>query len=340
MNNYRTQDRPNPIWVIWGRRNNYFAKAKKTFMGRDALAVLLSEVKPKRVLVPAYNCSEVFYEFRKKQCEIVYYDINADFTIDCANLIEIIKRDKIDLFYNIVYFGLRSLNINVNQTIKTHFPNIYIIEDRAHYLSNVIDFTTCDAIIYSFRKLLPIAEGGGFVAKQCFSPNFSRRFAANILPFFMYLKKIIVGYNDSYNRTSLTKNIKHVNIMPISWLSKNIINRYNYAKEIAFRKQCYKDWLIKLGKTNIKPVFEMIDDHDIPQGCPIYIKYPEKLQLFMQQNRYYLRRHWKLEDDISEIAPVSYSISNKIITLPIYQGITDNIQNEIIDLLMKYENNF
>lgn len=333
MNLYKTQDRPYPKFIANGKKNEYFTNVIKTFMGRDALRVFLYNTRPNKVLIPAYNCQEVINEFLRSNCEIHYYDINEDFSIDCEKIADTIKSKEIDLFYFLVYFGIANNNNNIAKEIKQICPNVIIIEDRAQYLSNNYDTNNCDAYIFSFRKLLPITEGGGIYTNRTLEINFSGKLQSNILPILMYLKKKILGYNDKYNRTSLTNDKFHNSVMPISIHSQNVIDRYDYRSEIEFRRDCYIQWVEVLKGSNIKPVFETIEDDDIPQGCPIYVKNSERVQEYLRQKKYYLRRHWKLDEKMLKIAPVSYSISNKIITLPIYKGINGKIQNRIVEFL-------
>jgi len=336
MNLFYTQDKPNPIWWIAGKPNKYFADVSKTFMGRDALNILLTNTSAKRVLIPAYNCNEVILEFEKKNCEIFYYDIKPDFTIDADKILEQIKRHNIELFYHIIYFGFEHLNNILNLKLKAACPQVIIIEDRAHYLSNQFNFSVCDAYLFSFRKLLPIAEGGGFISKHQYKFETSKPIQANILPVLMYLKKKILGYNDNFNRTALTKNQKRERIMPMSYLSQRLVKRYDFEKEIEFRRQCFNLWILKLKMTSIRPVFQELAEADVPQGCPIFVDDANRVQAFMKNCNYYLRRHWKLKKELETQAPESYSISKRIITLPIYKGITEKIQDKVISNLIKY----
>jgi len=334
MNLFKTQDRPYPKFIASGKKNGYFKNVIMTFMGRDALRIFLYNTKPRKALIPAYLCQEVINEFLRSNSEIYYYDINPDFSIDYEKIADTINTNEIDLFYYIVYFGIANNNNAISKKIKESCPNVIIAEDRAHYLSNKYDLENCDAYIYSFRKLLPISEGGGIYTSKQLSINFSEKIKANILPILMYLKKKLLGYNEKYNRTSLTNDKFRNSLMPMSKHSHNVIERHNYDFEIEFRRDCYNQWIERLKEANIKPVFEFIDDDDIPQGCPIYVIDSAKVQEYLIQKKFYLRRHWELKTDMSKIAPVSYSISNKIITLPIYKGINKKIQNSIIKLLV------
>jgi dTDP-4-amino-4,6-dideoxygalactose transaminase len=327
---YKIQDSPNPIWFMKGKRNDYFKKVTKTFMGRDALSLLLYNISKKSVLLPAYICKEVSSEFIKYGYEIHYYDINDDFTIDINLIKKKIIDENIDVFYYVIYFGFFSMYNSLAQQVKKEIPNTFIIEDRAHYLSNQFDFNNCDAYIFSFRKALPIAEGGGLATQFDMEIEYKDKILANILPFAMFIKKLIFGYSDKITRSSIIKDDISKSVKPISFLSDRIIRNTNYEKEYFLRRELYTKWVNKLIKASIEPSFLNLDKYDIPLGCPIRINDAAKLQSKLEEKGYYLKRHWPLSEDLKPIAPSSFELSKNIITLPIYKGINEKDQDEII----------
>ena len=330
---YKIQDSPNPIWLKGGKKNDHFNNVLKTFMGRDALNILLYNISKKSVLLPAYICKEVTSEFIKYGYKIYYYDINCDFSIDIESIKKIIKDKGIEVFYYVVYFGFFGKYNTIAQEIKSSIPNIFIIEDRAHYLSNKLDFVNSDAYIFSFRKLLPIVEGGGLATRINIEYNYKDRLLANVLPFAMFMKKILLGYSDKLTRNSIIKDEISQKIRPISFISEQIIQKTDYEQEYSLRRELYKKWIGKLSSTGIKPLFMDISSQDIPLGCPIYVNDATKLQSQLAEKGYYLKRHWPLSDDLMLVAPNSVKMSNKIITLPIYKGINSKDQDEIINLI-------
>lgn len=327
---YKIQDSPNPIWFKSGKRNNYFKDVSKTFMGRDALNVLLYNISKKSVLLPAYICKEVTSEFIKHGYKIYYYDIKSGFTIDVELIKKMIREENIEVFYYVVYFGIYSKYDSIAEQIKMEIPSIFIIEDRAHYLSNKFDFKNCDAYIFSFRKTLPIAEGGGVASKLKLQIEYKDKLLANILPFAMFAKKIVFGYSDKLTRASFIKDDVSKGVKPISFLSDRIIRKTDYQEEYFLRRNLYTKWIEKLTKSDIEPLFFNLKKDDIPLGCPIRINDAAKVQSELERKGYYLKRHWPLLQELKPIAPTSFEISKNIITLPIYKGITEKDQEEIL----------
>lgn len=335
---FKIQDSPNPVWFRRGKRNDYFDNVIKTFMGRDALNILLYNISKKSVLLPAYACKEVTTEFIKHGYTIYYYDINSDFSIDIDLIKEKIKEEGIEVFYYIVYFGVCSKYNSLAQQVKKEIPNTFIIEDRAHYLSNKFDFTNCDAYIFSFRKTLPIAEGGGLATQIKIEFDYKDKLLANVLPVAMFMKKLLLGYSNKITRSSIIKDNISQRIRPISFLSDQIIQKTNYEEEFSFRREAYIKWVKKLVSSDIKPLFLEIDTQDIPLGCPIYVNDAAKLQSKLEEKGIYLKRHWPLSEDLKAVAPNSVGISINIITLPIYKGITEKDQDEILIYLVNLYN--
>jgi dTDP-4-amino-4,6-dideoxygalactose transaminase len=335
---FKIQDSPNPIWIKRGEKNDYFENVIKTFMGRDALSALLYNVSKKSVLLPAYICKEVTSEFIKHGYNIHYYDINSDFTIDIELIKKRIIHENIDVFYYVTYFGFFSMYNTVATRIKNEIPNVLIIEDRAHYLSNQFNFKNCDAYVFSFRKTLPIVEGGGVATHINMELEYKYRLLMNILPFAMFIKKLLFGYSDKITRSSIIRDEVSKNVKPISFLSNRIIQQTNYEKESTLRRDLYSKWIEKLVRYGIEPLFLDIDKNDIPLGCPIRVNDAEKIQIELEKEGYYLKRHWPLSEALKSVAPTSFEMSTKIITLPIYDGITEKDQDRILKLINKTTN--
>lgn len=337
----RTEDTPNPIWLSVNPDYNYYQNVYKTFMGRDALRIFINNIKTKKVLLPKYICDEVIREFELSEYEIYYYDIENQFKFNKEHINKIIKDNNIEIFYYVVYFGIYS-NIDTDflKKLKELFPNLFLIEDRAHYLST-FHIDLADAIIYSFRKLFPIPEGGGVISSKPLKIEYKNKFLANVLPFLIHLKKRLIGYSDKFTRNNVSitskkyNKVENIKILPMSYLSKRVLRKIDIEKEIKYRKEAYFAYL-KLIEKKILPVFSLIQDCDIPQGCPIFVENPDYIQQEMLKRKFYLKRHWPIYDlELEDLYPNSFYISNHIITLPIYRGISYKTQKELVKNLLE-----
>jgi len=328
------QDSPNVNWFkTKTKKEKNFPSVIKTFMGRDAINLLLFNIKKesKKALLPAYTCTEVTDQFQKHGYEIVYYDLNF-FEIE-----ELPQTTDIDIFYFIRYFGMEAKNIkSAIKKVKRENPNISIIEDRAHYLSDKPLFKDVDAYIFSFRKLLPIPEGGGLLTDMKIDYNYKSKFISNFLAIAMVLKKRFIGHNPKFSRSKIASENSLSNaIFAPSFLSNRVIENFDIDENIKLRRELFYLWLEKSKKHSIKPLFSKLQEDDIPQGFPIIVSDAKEVFVKMQKEEIYLKRHWVFDEKFKTIAPKSYKLSNEIITLPIYEGINEEDMDMIIDKILE-----
>lgn len=334
------QDSPNVNWFVCSSKaGKNYPGVIKTFMGRDAINIFLCNVdslfKKKRVLLPAYTCTEVSNEFEKHDYEIIYYDIN-NFKIDQKEIEDILKNKNIDMFYFIRYYGIVQENMqSIVNIVKEKYTSALVMEDRAHYISDKKLLENIDAIIFSFRKLLPIPEGGGLYTSMKMEYKYKNFMLSNFLAVAMVLKKIFFGHNPRFARSNIETNTNfqqaYSSIFAPSLLSKNIIENFDIEKNIEFRRSLFLKWLEKIENSPLIPVFDILNKDDIPQGFPVFVKDAKMVHDRMKGKGVYLKRHWPLAEKFKKIAPKSYELSNRVITLPIYEGI-----NEVdMDLIIK-----
>ncbi len=53
----------------------------------------------------------------------------------------------------------------------------------------------------------------------------------------------------------------------------------------------------------------------------------------MNEKGIYLKRHWPLDPELESIAPNAYTLSEQVITLPIYEGINEDDMDIILKAL-------
>jgi len=340
------QDSPNVNWIIRSKKTNKnYSNIIKTFMGRDAINIFLSNIdylfKKKTVLLPAYTCTEVSNEFEKHGYTIIYYDIN-NFKINKKEIEDILNHNNIDIFYLIHYYGIIQNKLqDIIDIVKRKSQDILIIEDRAHYISDRKLLNNTDAIIFSFRKLLPIPEGGGLYTRMKIEYKYRSAILSTFLAIAMILKKIIFGHNPKFSRSKMlvtdTLQPQSTNIFAPSIFSKKIIENFDIETNIKLRRILFYKWLTSIKRSPFMPVFESLNSNDIPQGFPIFVDDAKIVQDKMMRKGIYLKRHWPLDKKFEKIAPRSYELSKHVITLPIYEGINDTDIDFIIEQLLQIE---
>ena len=137
------------------------------FLARNALYQGLKALRLQpgdEVLVPAYHCNTLVEPIIQFGLKVVFYNIRRDCQADVGDL-ESKIHTKTKAIVMIHYFGFpQTLAPYLNLT-KRH--GLYLIEDCAHVLVGEDDGiplgSTGDISIFSWRKFLPIKDGGMLV---------------------------------------------------------------------------------------------------------------------------------------------------------------------------------
>jgi hypothetical protein len=123
--------------------------------GRVALREGLRLLKVKSILIPDYLCSCIIPEIRKVGCDIRYYRIKKDMSIDFEDL----ARKKADAILAVNYFGFPA----DLKRIKEVAHGAYLVEDNAHGFLSEVDGkllgTRGDIGISCPRKTFPVPDG-------------------------------------------------------------------------------------------------------------------------------------------------------------------------------------
>ncbi len=143
---------------VEGRETTYHYWARNAlFHGLKFLGLTAG----KKVLVPAFHCRTVVEPVIQFGCEVVFYNIHRDGTVDFQDL-----EDKIDqhtqALIAIHYFGVLQPVRQLRNFCEQH--GLLFIEDCAHILCGEIDGAPIgsfgDVSIFSWRKFFPMNDGG------------------------------------------------------------------------------------------------------------------------------------------------------------------------------------
>ena len=164
-----------------------------TFMARDALSLAseyLGLSAEDTVLLPAYLCPEVFKPFNSR-AKIQFYEIRSDLTVDPDEIRFRTDREGIKLAVLINYFGfLQPYRKEIKEICADR--GVLLLEDCAHSLLTEGSGDTGDFSVYSFRKILPVPDGGGLriniKGERLITPKFYPRFYSDILSLLIIAK--------------------------------------------------------------------------------------------------------------------------------------------------------
>jgi dTDP-4-amino-4,6-dideoxygalactose transaminase len=260
--------------------------------GRTALlsgSKILSSITNGRFWLPAYLCQSAITPVNQCNFEIRYYDVSEKL----EPKFNWIHSQPNDILIIVHYFGIVH---SVEQVMLfCSEKSIFLIEDCAHSLSDIDSSVQTgsygDIAIFSFRKQLPVPDGGLMIV------NNSKIGMPKQLPKRSNIKK----YN-SYNK-QLLKNAKTfafkngINIFPIidllknfkyhkkkssinasegpSYVTSKILKTLNLKKIINRKKNNYR-FLSKLlsGIPGIYLPFPVLIEGSVPQCFPIWVSDP------------------------------------------------------------------
>jgi len=123
-----------------------------------------------KVLLPAYCCGAELGPFEQLGCELLFYDVNPDLSVNRDQISTLLaQQSDIRLLLITHYLGLAQPDV-AELAQLCRMQNIALLEDCAHALYCQLDGVPLgsfgDYAIFSPRKSLPLTEGGILVASQ------------------------------------------------------------------------------------------------------------------------------------------------------------------------------
>ena len=330
-------------------KSEKFKDVLLTLRGRDAISLAFNHFKLEEndtVLLPGYLC-EVIHSPLTKKYNIEYYDIEKDFSINPDTIESFFSRQKVKILYIIHYFGFLQKHLKqISDLCKKY--GVFLIEDHAHSALSDFSYDYADAMIFSFRKIFPIPDGGGLWLKDSIDLKFDKRsiLYSSLISFLIILHRSRIGRSKmlkakankmGQSMTSSTfEGSSKINPKPISYLSGKIVKNSDIEKLVAIRRDIYNKWLELFSESRFKPLYSSLPDDVCPQGFPIRIKNPDDVMANLQEQNIILKIHWSLRQEMMQKCPTSFSISKSIITLPIYPELSEHDMEKILRLVTQY----
>jgi len=266
--------------------------------GRSASYCLFKSLKsPSLVLFPDFYCPSMLLPLKEAGHETHFYHIDRDFTADIDSLRPLIEQA--DMIYITDYFGFRDnalLDFLDNKGIRT-------VIDRTHSILSVFK-SNGDYELASFRKILPVPDGGYFTGcpNQCALTEESTLFPiiktySKILRY-MHEKADSSSEIEEYYVKYSTESERMISCRPsaISTLSSFIISHYPVRQSSAARRNNYNYLYSELKEyCPLKP-----DSQSVPQSMPILIENRNKIKLLLQEKDIYAPVLWRCSNFISD----------------------------------------
>jgi len=319
-----------------------------TFMGRDALTLAASHLGLTRydtVLLPAYSCQEVLRPFLKR-ATVDFYDVQPDLTIDPDAIKTKLRAGTIRALVIINYFGF--LQPFRNEIKRICLENgTALIEDCAHSLLTAGSGETGDLVVYSFRKSLPVPDGGGLklnINGQSVNAKFYPSIVSDALSVLILAKSALRIHSNTFSRSGLASPISRSpaltatgnhggRLLPMSSFARAGIPRASFPEIVRKKREDFLLWLDACKRSVAVPLFGSLPEGVCPLGFPITSADRDSLLSMARRQGVNLMVHWRLPSGLGSECRNSHSLSARTVTLPIYPDLPPRHRQALQTLL-------
>lgn len=300
-----------------------------TFMGRDALSLAAAYLKLTRdstVLLPAYLCYEVLRPFLG-QTRVEFYEVGPNLTVDPDEIRRKLKGSKVDLTIIIHYFGfLQPHGKEISDVCAAE--GSLVLEDCAHSLLTKQSGDVGDLSVYSFRKILPVPDGGGLVARIAGNDaavKFHPQFYSDVLSLLASAKSSLrfksqklsrAGFASENRGSSATR--KSARVLPMSSFTKKRMKKLSLPDIFEQRRASFRFWQDVAARSHsVKPIFDTLPPGVCPMNFPVRLKDRDALKARALERGVALTTYWRLPDCIGQEFDSSRALAREVAGLPV-----------------------
>jgi dTDP-4-amino-4,6-dideoxygalactose transaminase len=317
-------------------------------MARDALslaAMYLELTRDDVVLLPAYSCKEVLRPFVGR-CRLLFYDVEDDLSLDLGVIRGLLGREKVRLLLIINYFGfLQPCREEIARLCAEH--GTVLLEDCAHSLLTRGSGETGDLSVVSYRKLLPVFDGGGLkirFRKPGFTVPYHPRLYSNVLSLLATGKALTHLRSDVLSRAGVadrrgtrvaTERLGGPRrVLPLSWFASNGAGNAPLADIVKRRRLDYDFWQeLITSASDMRPLKKCNGEGVCPLGFPVTAQNRDASRAELERVGVPVKVHWALPPDVGGQCPNSYRLSRHMMTLPLYPELTVSTKERVASAL-------
>lgn len=321
-----------------------------TFMARDALSLAATylELGPDDVvLLPAYLCKEVLRPFLGRN-RVRFYDVGGELTIDPDALRELFKTTDVRLLVIINYFGVLQPFRREIAALCAERGTI-LLEDCAHSLLTEGSGQTGDLCVFSFRKTLPVVDGGGLKITKPLGArpvHFYPRFYSNVLSSLALAKSLLNVQSEVLSRAGMADlgptagppepvpANGNRRVLPLSSFAYNGIGHVSLADIVERRRRDYRFWQSFAKETGaFTPLFSELGAGVCPLGFAAQAPDRDLVRGRLERFGVAVKVHWRLQADLGRECVNSHRLSQELMTLPVYPELTARTREVLQDSL-------
>lgn len=335
--------------------------------GRNAIYHALNILRIKKgstVLLPAFHCTALVDPIIAYGARVGYYTVLRDLSLN-LNEIETLAKTGVAAILYVHFMGFQAPVAKLNEIRRVH--RLCLIEDCTHGLFGRIGNqplgTFGDAAVFSFRKTLPVQDGGALVLSQEFANGVSPHLQT---PWIYHarmtkwtwdswrMKNETITEPQSTKATSTKAEVNKPNYSkgpdshenpdfmpqwvnwPISLPSKWLLQRADPEKIFRIRVRNYERLHARLSPIEgVRPCFPKLIDGVCPLGYTFLAESSQRLD-------YRLRRLGVPAFSFGEVLheslpakafPEACYLSKNLTILPVHQGLSENEIDQIADVV-------
>ncbi len=301
--------------------------------GRDALKVVAREHPNTTVFLPSLCCDSMITPFEAYGCDVVFYPLTRDITVDFSALTEELQRcngQGLLLFYD--YFGIPMFSPNQFALLKKRFGDLILVKDITHTLLREKDSEpSVDYTIASLRKWTNIPDGGLLWTNRKLNPlllSEDHTFAEQRLCA-QCLRTAYFETGDETVKTRYRKLFSHVSSLLDEDPSPIKMTEYSYQSairtdwsEIRSKRRENAEVLTEFfsGNENLQILNAGIMASDL--YLPITVKNQDTVQKILSSKGIFNTVIWPLRETQTAACPTAKYITEHMLAVPCDQRYT------------------
>jgi hypothetical protein len=320
-------------------------------MGRDALSLAASYLEltaNDAVVLPVYTCRDILQLFLGKN-RVVFYDVRPDLTIDPDEVKAKLIAGNVKMVLITNYFGfLQPYRKEIKKICQER--GAYLIEDCAHSLLTEGSAETGDLSFCSFRKILPLPDGGGLkvnIEGKPATPDFYPRVYSNVLSLLVIAKSFLNIRAEKLSRARIAPRIQQDwsnggsprragRVLPLSFFAARGMANMSFPEITQKRRDDFQYWQEVCRRSHsMEPLFGDLPPGVCPFGFPVRVRDRHSLESRARNKGIYLKVHWRLDPTVGRECATSHGLTKVLLTLPLYPELKERHRDVITRLVTR-----
>lgn len=288
--------------------------------GRNALRLLLRASGVKRLHIPLFSCPAVVPAIRAEGVEVAYYRLTAE--LEPLDLPAPTANEAV-LFIN--YFGLKEATV---RRYAAEYDNAIVDQCQALFAAPLPGLGS----IYSPRKFVGVADGGYLYSRVEVPATLDMDSSTDrYLPCLQRLDAGAPKAFAAYQKVEAALSQQQPALM--SRLTRSILASIDYDAISRRRRENYA--LLHARLAGLNRFSEALAGEAVPMVYP-FLTETQGLREYLIRHGIYVARYWPDPDGLLPPDPVSQTVSQQLLPLPIDQRYGASEMQRVAELVTAY----